>query len=259
MVNSFQLEVNFYLIIGTWVEMDCNLPSGEALCRQFLYGQRYFESRFGQKCKVFWLPDTFGYSAQLPQIVKLSGLEYFFTQKLSWNNINKFPHTTFMWHGLDGTGVLTHFSPADTYTASATVRDVSFAVRNNKDKEYSNLSLLVYGFGDGGGGPRDEMLRRIEKMSHLEGLPASVKFGDPTKFYEKLEATSKDLNSWKGELYFELHRGTYTSHGLIKRGNRKGELMLRNVEILASLASIKSSDFSNPKKDLDRLWKLLLL
>jgi alpha-mannosidase len=164
-----------------------------------------------------------------------------------------------MWHGLDGTGVLTHFSPADTYTATASVRDVSFAVRNNKDKEYSNLSLLVYGFGDGGGGPRDEMLRRIEKMSHLEGLPASVQFGDPTKFYEKLEATSKDLNSWKGELYFELHRGTYTTHGLIKRGNRKGELVLRNVEILASLASVKSANFRNPKNDLDRLWKLLLL
>ena len=129
--------------------MDCNLPSGEGLCRQFLYGQRYFESRFGKRCSVFWLPDTFGYAAQLPQIIHESDLKYFFTQKLSWNNINKFPHTTFMWKGLDGTSVLTHFSPADTYTAQATVRDVVFAVKNNKDKEYSNKSLLVYGNGDG--------------------------------------------------------------------------------------------------------------
>jgi alpha-mannosidase len=164
-----------------------------------------------------------------------------------------------MWYGLDGTGVLTHFSPADTYTATASVRDVSYAVRNNKDKEYSNRSLLVYGFGDGGGGPRDEMLRRIEKMSHIEGLPASVKFGDPTQFYRDLESTSKDLNSWKGELYFELHRGTYTTHGLIKKGNRKGELALRALEIMSSLACIKSASFSNPKDELDKLWKLLLL
>ena len=160
---------------------------------------------------------------------------------------------------MDGTGVLTHFSPADTYTASASVRDISFAVRNNKDKEYSNKSLLVYGFGDGGGGPRDEMLRRIEKMSRIEGLPALVKFGNPSDFYKTLDDTSKDLNTWRGELYFELHRGTYTTHGLIKRGNRKGELMLRNVEIISSLACIKSGSFQNPKAELDDLWKLLLL
>ena len=109
------------------VEMDCNLPSGESLCRQFLYGQQYFESRFGERCDVFWLPDTFGYAAQLPQIIKQADLKYFFTQKLSWNNINKFPHSTFWWHGLDGSRVLTHFSPADTYTAAATVRDVVFS------------------------------------------------------------------------------------------------------------------------------------
>ncbi|KAI9003260.1 alpha-mannosidase 2C1-like protein [Gaertneriomyces semiglobifer] len=249
----------FIPIGGTWVEMDCNIPSGEALCRQFLYGQRYFESRFGERCLVFWLPDTFGYSAQLPQIVHEAGLKYFFTQKLSWNNINKFPHTTFMWTGLDGTSVLTHFSPCDTYTAQATVRDVAFGVSNNKDKAYSNQSLLLYGNGDGGGGPLIPMIERLKRMQSLSGLPASVQFGHPNKFYETLEATSKDLVHWKGELYFELHRGTYTSQAQVKRGNRSSELLLRVVEILSSLCVARSTTFQYPKDELDRLWKLTLL
>lgn len=122
----------FLPIGGTWVEMDCNIPSGESFCRQFYYGQKYFQKTFGALCKVFWLPDTFGYSAQLPQIVKESGLDYFFTQKLSWNNINKFPNSTFMWTGLDGTSVLTHFSPADTYCAQATVKEICFAVKKQQ-------------------------------------------------------------------------------------------------------------------------------
>jgi alpha-mannosidase len=250
---------NFVPIGGTWVEMDCNLPSGEALCRQFLYGQRYFESRFGERCKVFWLPDTFGYSAQLPQITHQSGLKYFFTQKLSWNNINTFPNTTFMWKGLDDTAILTHFSPANTYTAWANEDEVVRCVENNKDKEFSNKSLLVYVYGDGGGGPLDHMLERIDRMKNLEGMPTSVKYGSPNDFYEELEKTSKDLVSWKGELYFELHRGTYTTHAAIKKGNRKGELILRSLEILSSLACYKDSTFQNPKSELDRLWKLLLL
>ncbi|KAI9362490.1 glycosyl hydrolases family 38 N-terminal domain-containing protein [Zopfochytrium polystomum] len=248
---------------GTWVEMDCNMPSGEALCRQFLYGQRFFESRFGQRCKVFWLPDTFGYSAQLPQIVHLSGLKYFFTQKLSWNNINRFPNTTFMWTGLDGTSVLTHFSPADTYGAQVTVRDVAYSVRNNKDKEYTNRSLLCYGNGDGGGGPLKAMIERLNRLKSVEGLPAKVRFGSANEFFEELEATSRDLVSWKGELYFELHRGTYTSQARNKRYNRKSEYLLREVEFLSSLACLTphsgGSKYVNPKAELDRLWKLVLL
>ncbi|KNC99430.1 uncharacterized protein SPPG_05671 [Spizellomyces punctatus DAOM BR117] len=242
-------------VAQTWVEMDCNLPSGEAFCRQFLYGQRYFEEKFGERCTVFWLPDTFGYVLLL-----LPGLKYFFTQKLSWNNINKFPHTTFMWTGLDGTSVLTHFSPADTYTAQASVRDVVFAVHNNKDKPYSNQSLLVYGNGDGGGGPLIPMIERLRRMQNVEGLPATVKFGSPNTFYEELEQTSRDLVSWKGELYFELHRGTYTSQALTKKYNRQTELLLRDIEILSSLCVATGvSDFKYPKTELDRLWKLVLL
>ncbi len=108
----------FHVVGGTWVEMDGNLPSGESFIRQFLCGQRYFEKHFGRRCKIFWLPDTFGYSAQLPQIIRLSGMEYFMTQKLSWNLINIFPHHSFVWEGIDGTDVLVHFAPADTYISS---------------------------------------------------------------------------------------------------------------------------------------------
>ena len=140
----------FIPIGGTWVEMDCNIPSGESFVRQFLYGQRYFEKHFGKRHDVFWLPDTFGYAAQLPQIVKLSGAKYFLTQKLSWNNINKFPHTTFNWVGLDGTKVLTHFPPADTYNAQASVKEVLYGVKNHKDKFKHASGMLVVGHGDGG-------------------------------------------------------------------------------------------------------------
>ncbi|KAJ3000858.1 Alpha-mannosidase 2C1 [Globomyces sp. JEL0801] len=248
-VAKLTQEGRFIPIGGTWVEMDCNMPSGEGLCRQFLYGQNYFKKKFGKKSSVFWLPDTFGYAAQLPQIIKSAGLEYFFTQKLSWNNINKFPHSTFYWKGLDGTQVLTHFSPADTYTAQATVKDVVFAVQNNKDKQYSNQSLLLYGNGDGGGGPLQPMMERIRRVSGVEGLPATVKFGNPEDFYRDLEKTSKDLNVWKGELYFELHRGTYTSQALVKKYNRTSELLLREVEILWSFCLVKDPSARNQFHD----------
>ncbi|KAI9329640.1 galactose mutarotase-like domain-containing protein [Obelidium mucronatum] len=263
-MQEFSEKGQFLPVGGTWVEMDCNMPSGEALCRQFLYGQRYFESRFGKRCKVFWLPDTFGYSAQLPQISTLSGMKYFFTQKISWNNINKFPHTTFKWAGLDNSEVLTHFAAADTYVGQCNVGEIVRSVHNNKDKAYSNKSIYLYGNGDGGGGPLAHMIDRLEILSAVEGLPATVKNCDPAVFYEELEATSRDLNRWKGELYFELHRGTYTSHGLIKKYNRKSENLLREVEFLSTLALANphksgNVNFAYPKEELDRLWKLVLL
>ncbi|KAJ1554061.1 Alpha-mannosidase 2C1, partial [Nowakowskiella sp. JEL0078] len=213
-------------------------------------------------CSVFWLPDTFGYSAQLPQIVKSAGLKYFFTQKLSWNNINRFPNTTFNWVGLDGTPVLTHFSPADTYTAQASVRDISFMVKNNKDKEYTNTSLLVYGNGDGGGGPLKAMLERIDRMQNVKGFPASVKHGDPNEFYERLEKNSRDMVSWKGELYFELHRGTYTSQAKTKKYNRTCEGLLQTVEALSAIYLVHGkmmSGFNYSKKEMDKMWKYVLL
>ncbi|KAF9193219.1 Glycoside hydrolase, 38 vacuolar alpha mannosidase [Haplosporangium sp. Z 767] len=248
----------FQVIGATWVEMDCNLPSGEALCRQFLYGQRFYEKNFGARCQIFWLPDTFGYSSQLPQIVKQSGAKYFFTQKLSWNNINKFQNTTFIWVGLDGTKVLTHMAPCETYTAQADVSDMVRSVRNNRDLAFSNQSLLPYGNGDGGGGPQRAMLERLRRMKDIDGLPR-CDMGGAQGFFESVEKEAKGLQEWKGELYFELHRGTYTSQASIKKYNRKLEFLLRDVEIVSTVCMGLDRNFKYPKAELDILWKNLLL
>lgn len=175
------------------------MPSGESLCRQFLLGQRFFQTNFGRRCKVFWLPDSFGYSSQLPQLMQLADLKYFFTQKLSWNNVNKFPLTTFWWIGLDGTKSLTHMAPSETYNAQCTPEELVRSMKNNKDKVYSNSSLLVYGNGDGGGGPVASMIERLKRMKNVDGLPKAT-MSLPTEFYEKIENTAQALPSWKGEL-----------------------------------------------------------
>ncbi|KAF9086810.1 Glycoside hydrolase, 38 vacuolar alpha mannosidase [Mortierella sp. GBA35] len=257
-IQEVSKKGQFQVIGSTWVEMDCNLPSGEALCRQFLYGQRYYEKNFGARCKIFWLPDTFGYSAQLPQIVKQAGAHYFFTQKLSWNNINKFPNTTFTWVGLDGTKILTHMAPCETYTAQADVGDMARSVKNNRDLAFSNQSLLPYGNGDGGGGPQRAMLERLRRMKNTDGLPR-CDMGSAEAFFESVEEKAKGLQEWKGELYFELHRGTYTSQAATKRYNRKLEFLLRDVEIATTLCVCLGRDYAYPKADLDLLWKDLLL
>ncbi|OMH79596.1 Alpha-mannosidase G [Zancudomyces culisetae] len=251
----------FIPIGATWVEMDCNVPSGEAMVRQFLLGQRYFAEKMGVVSKVFWLPDTFGYAAQLPQIVKQSRAEYFFTQKLSWNNINKFPHTTFNWVGLDGTSVLTHMAPADTYTGQATVNELVRSVRQHKDLSSHNSNLYLYGDGDGGGGPQTDMIERLRRVANTDGMPIT-KHGDPTDFYDEVAKTAKSLPNWHGELYFELHRGTYTSQAKNKKFNRLCEFLLRSVELLSTIAmhcGSQNSGFMYPREELTRLWKLVCL
>ncbi|RCH86295.1 Glycoside hydrolase, 38 vacuolar alpha mannosidase, partial [Rhizopus stolonifer] len=223
--------------------------------------QKFYEKNFGKRTRVFWLPDSFGYSAQLPQVLRQSGCDYFFTQKLSWNNINKFPLSTFWWTGIDDTSILAHLTPAETYTASVTPSEVYKCAKNHHDIESSNQSLLVYGHGDGGGGPTPEMLERLERMKD-DGLP-SVKPGSATKFFEGLEKHSDRLQSYKGELYLEFHRGTYTTQALVKRGNRKGEVILRDLELLATAAKLLSNQtsakYEYPFDDIERLWKLLCL
>ncbi|KAI9489855.1 glycosyl hydrolases family 38 N-terminal domain-containing protein [Zychaea mexicana] len=254
------------IIGGSWVEHDTNMPSGESLCRQMVLGQRYFEKHFGKRAKIFWLPDSFGYSSQLPQVLKLSGCDYFFTQKLSWNNINKFPLTTFWWTGIDGTNILSHLTPADTYGASVTVAELTKCTKNNHDLEYSNESLLCYGHGDGGGGPTPEMLERLSRLKDVDGLPM-VKSGKVLDFFQGIEKHSRGLQSYNGELYLEFHRGTYTTQALVKRGNRISEFLIRDVEILSTMATIlaKSSNkkaedsYAYPINDLEWMWKLLCL
>ncbi|KAJ2776811.1 Glycoside hydrolase, 38 vacuolar alpha mannosidase [Coemansia javaensis] len=251
----------FIPIGGTWVEMDCNIPSGESLARQFLLGQRFFKKHFGQTCDVFWLPDTFGYSSQLPQIVRLAGARYFFTQKLSWNNINRFPHTTFRWIGLDGSHILTHMAPSETYGAQCRPGELIDSLGRHKDLAYTNESLFLFGNGDGGGGPLRPMLERLRRMANTDGLPR-VKQAHPREFYRHVEDNSKQLVSWKGELYFELHRGTYTSQSNNKLWNRRAEFLLRDAEMLATVAAMGHGGrggFVYPADELARLWKLVCL
>ncbi|KAF7726851.1 Glycoside hydrolase, 38 vacuolar alpha mannosidase [Apophysomyces ossiformis] len=221
--------------------------------------QRFFESNFGKRCKVFWLPDSFGYSSQLPQLVRLADMKYFFTQKLSWNNVNKFPLTTFWWTGLDGTKVLTHMAPSETYNAQCTPEELIRTVRNHRDKEYSNSSLLVYGNGDGGGGPLASMIERLRRMKNVDGLP-KVEMSTPVTFFENLEKECDVLTTWKGELYFELHRGIYTTHALCKKFNRSSEFLLRDIEMLSTFASlIDPIGFNYPKEKFDEFWKTICL
>ncbi|KAF1959250.1 alpha-mannosidase-like protein [Byssothecium circinans] len=264
-------EGTFQPIGGSWVEHDTNLPGGESLIRQFLYGQRYFESRFGQRCRTFWLPDTFGYSTQLPQICRISGMKRFLTQKLSWNNINNFPHTTFNWVALDNSQVICHMPPSETYTAEANFGDVKRSITQHKSLDQDKTSLLVFGKGDGGGGPtwqHLEKLRRCRGIADKTGLLPRIKLGDSADdFFDKLEKKVEqgtELVTWYGELYFELHRGTYTTQANNKRNNRKSEILLRDLEYLATLATIKNgfgkkSSYKYPKKEIDDMWENVLL
>jgi alpha-mannosidase len=241
---------------GSWVEPDCNLPSGEALARQFMYGQLFFRREFGTTCEEFWEPDVFGYSAALPQILRQVGMKYFLTIKLSWNQFNKLSSHTFWWEGLDGSRVLTHFPPADTYNSMGNVKEVLYSVSNYKDLDRSKDAYLLFGYGDGGGGPTREMLEQIERMHDVDGLPR-VEMRTPNQFFHRLEENSKDLQTWVGELYFELHRGTYTTQANNKKNNRLSEFMLHDVEFLSAMA-LACQGAAYPKTELDRLWKLTL-
>lgn len=238
---------------GSWVEPDCNLPSGESLIRQFLYGQRFLKAEFGEISSVFWNPDVFGYSAQLPQILKICGIRYFLTQKMSWNQFNKFPHSSFYWEGIDGSSVLSHFPPADTYNCGATVPEVLHNVNNNQSNARTRESYMLFGFGDGGSGPTPEMIERVRRMRNTDGLP-QTQMRTPTEFFKRLEFDLKDPQTWVGELYLELHRGTYTTQAQNKKDNRLCEILLRDTELLFALTG---GDY--PRETLRAIWDNLLL
>ena len=238
---------------GSWVEPDLNIPSGESLVRQLLHGQRFFEQEFGTRCVEFWAPDAFGYTGQLPQLMRGAGITRFLTQKLSWNRFNKPDNHTFTWQGDDGSDVLVHFPPADTYNSMADVNELVKTAREHKNLEQSRTSLLVFGYGDGGGGPTREMLENLSRVRDLQGLPRT-RIGSPTEFFEALEREAEARPVVVGELYFEYHRGVYTSQAHVKRGNRRSEQGLRDAEFVGVL---RGDDY--PRAELDRLWKLLLL
>lgn len=256
-----------------WLEADCNLSSGESLIRQLLYGTRFFREEFGAECRYLWLPDVFGYSWALPQILKKSGIEAFMTTKISWNQYNRMPHDTFMWRGIDGTEMLTHFitTPdpgADegafyyTYNGNITPQSVQGIWYAYQDKTWNSELLLAYGYGDGGGGVNREMLEMRRRLADMPGIP-QVTTGRADDFFERLEqrrqTTDQYVHTWDGELYLELHRGTYTSQAYNKRMNRKLELHLRETEWLGVIASLLREDWSlYNQKAIDQSWIIVL-
>lgn len=242
---------------GMWVESDGNLPGGEALARQFVHGQRFFIDEFGAPCTGAWLPDSFGYTAAYPQLAALAGLEWFLTQKISWNKTNLFPHHTFWWEGIDGTRIFTHFPPVDTYNAEVTGAELHKVTRNFADKGPATRSLLPYGYGDGGGGPTREMLERISRFADLEGAPRVV-HSTPDAFFAAAREEYPDAPVWSGELYLEMHRGTYTSQARGKAGNRRSEHLLREAELWATAATLRTGA-PYPYEALDAAWKTVLL
>ncbi len=249
-------EGRFIPVGGMWVEPDCNLISGESLVRQLLFGQRFFQREFGITCREGWLPDIFGYNGQMPQLLSLAGMDRFVTQKLSWNRFNQPLHHTFVWEGIDGSELLTHFPPANTYGATATVEELRFNVTNFKDHDRSRESLMLFGLGDGGGGPTRRMLENLRRVRDLQGLPRT-EIRSIDAFFDRLEADYQDRTRVVGELYLEYHRGTYTSQAFIKRGNRAGEFLLHDIELLGAAAH-RLAGAAYPHAGLDSLWQRLL-
>ncbi|CAH0184823.1 Mannosylglycerate hydrolase [Arthrobacter sp. Bi83] len=249
----------FVPVGGMWVESDTNMPGGEAMARQFLEGKSFFLDEFGIECQEAWLPDSFGYSAALPQIVKAAGSQWFLTQKISWNQINRMPHHTFNWEGIDGTRLFTHFPPVDTYNSELSGRDLAHAERNYRDHGHGTISLVPFGYGDGGGGPTREMLAAAHRTEDLEGSP-KVRIGTARSFFEQAQAEYTALPVWVGEMYLELHRGTYTSQARTKQGNRRSEHLLREAELWCATAAVRTGgSFAYPAAELKRLWRLVLL
>lgn len=252
-----------------WVEADCNMPSGESLVRQILYGRRFMQQEFGVTPRCLWLPDVFGYSWALPQILSKSGIDYFMTTKISWNEFNQMPHDTFVWRGIDGSEVLAHFVttpeagfPRYTYNGMVNADSLIGLWDNYRDKELNQTLMLAYGYGDGGGGPNEEMLELLNRFEQMPGMP-QVQDGGVIEYFtglrERLDSSDAWLHVWDGELYFESHRGTYTSQAQVKRANRQGEIALRRLEWLMTLSLLQAGRWRDyPQPQLLAAWTLLL-
>ncbi len=253
---------------GTWVEMDCNITGVESLARQFLLGRAFFREYFGAGAEspVLWLPDVFGYSWALPQLIKQAGLEYFMTTKIGWNQYNRLPYDSFWWQGLDGTRVLTHFictpgggRTVSTYNGDASPRQILGTWATFQQKELQQELLTSIGYGDGGGGPTREMLENVREMAAFPAMPR-VRQGPAGEFFRDLEKKSGErLPTWNGELYLEYHRGTYTTQARNKRGNRQSEFLLHDAEFLAAWAALLDADYAYPADALRKAWELVCL
>jgi alpha-mannosidase len=254
---------------GMWVEADCNLSGAESLARQFLLGRTFFREHFGNEAEspILWLPDVFGYAWALPQLIRQAGLKYFMTIKIGWSQYNRLPYDTFLWQGIDGSQILTHFSTvkefgsayASTYNAMANAKEALGTWQNFQQKELHKDLLMAYGFGDGGGGPTREMLENIEVLKDLPSLP-HVKQSSVRQFFETITplTESRMMPVWNGELYLEYHRGTYTSQARNKRANRKSEFLLHDAEFIASYASLVAN-YEYPLADFRNAWQTVCL
>ncbi|ANS73590.1 hypothetical protein AWM70_02515 [Paenibacillus yonginensis] len=253
---------------GMWLESDCNIPSGESLVRQLLVGKRFFREEFGVDNKVLWLPDVFGYSWALPQILKKSGIDYFMTTKISWSQFNRFPYDTFTWRGIDGTELLTHYITTPdsdgswyyTYNGNVTGSSVQGLWDNYRQKDINDKLLLAYGWGDGGGGPTRDMIEAVRRYEDMPAAP-QVKPGGAETFFKELEESVRGeqrLHLWDGELYLEYHRGTYTSQAYNKKMNRRMEQLLHQAEFINTLAYVLNPAHRYPDAELGGVWQTVL-
>lgn len=279
-------EGRFVPVGGMWLESDTNMPGSEALARQMIEGKLFFLEELGVETQDVWLPDSFGYTGSLPQIIRAAGSRWFLSQKLSWNDTDRMPHHTFAWEGIDGSRVLAHFPPVDTYNSRLAVRELHHAESNFAEKGIASSSIVPFGWGDGGGGPTREMLAAAHRMEDLEGV-ATVELGSPNTFFERAEAelgwaagptgagpggpTGAGPGGvgaarptrlggapvWSGEMYLEFHRGTYTSQLRTKQGNRRSEHLLREAELWAASAAVgRGEDY--PYETLKECWRTVL-
>ncbi|MFD2334288.1 alpha-mannosidase [Cohnella sp. GCM10020058] len=257
-VKSRIAEGRWELVGGMYVEPDLNIPSGESLMRQMLYGQRFYQEEFGRVSHIEWLPDTFGYCASLPQILKHGGVRYFMTTKLNWNDTNVFPYDLFRWVGIDGTPMLSYLNHG--INEHTTPKDIHEHWQSYRQKDVYPEQMLLYGHGDGGGGVTREMLEYVDLAELMVGQPAS-KHSTAADFFAGAEEKREDVPEWHGDLYLELHRGTYTTHGRNKRANRKAEVLYREAELWHALAlpRLDAGLDGRLRGDLHEGWKLILL
>ena len=246
---------------GVWVECDCNITSGESMVRQFLWGQRFTRKHFGYTSNTFWLPDTFGYSAAIPQIMKGCAVDYFCTTKIDWNDTNTFPYDTFYWQGIDGTKVFTHFNKTHCWPAPGDLHRVMTGdqkeLKTIHERSVTNKRLIAYGYGDGGGGPQFEMAETARRIKDLNGC-AKAEYTTVGDFMTELEKDAKNPSTYVGELYLELHRGTLTNQHNIKHNNRKAELALRDLEFLTVDKAVKAGEAATDEKTHPLYEKLLI-
>lgn len=251
-VKSGQWEV----MGNAWVEADTNIASGESLIRQLLYGREFFVREFGIDSDTYWLPDCFGFTWALPQIIKKSGMKNFITAKLCANDTNAFPHSMFKWRSHSGDDVTAYFTRV-SYQGEYDVGRVFECRNGNKQSSIADISFGMFGYGDGGSGSTTDMLERAEALKNIPGVPETVN-SSAHEFFDEIGKKADEFPVYDGELYFENHRGTFTSQAFVKKNNRRGEFALRNAEILSSAAELMGkSDYDGA--ELERLWKILLV